>query len=56
MSGSRDPGDAVPPGVAPQTPAPLTEEDRAVRDRLEELSRRKQDPSEDPEAQTGSSD
>ena len=30
-----DPGDAVPPGVAPLTPAPLTEEDRKVLDKLE---------------------
>ena len=30
-----DPGDAVPPGVAPLTPAPLTEQDRKVLDKLE---------------------
>ena len=29
-----DPGDAVPPGVAPQTPAPLNEHDKVVRDKL----------------------
>ena len=29
-----DPGDAVPPGVAPLTPAPLTDEDRKVLDKL----------------------
>jgi hypothetical protein len=33
----RDPGDAVPEGVAPAEPAPLTEEDRKVLKRLEEL-------------------
>ena len=38
--GQRDPGDAVPPGVAPQSPAPLTEEDRKVRDKLERLPQR----------------
>ena len=32
-----DPGDAVPPGVAPQTPAPLTEYDKAVRDKLRRI-------------------
>ena len=30
-----DPGDAVPPGVAPLTPAPLTDEDRKVLDKLQ---------------------
>ena len=33
----RDPGDAVPPGVAPRTPAPLTDQDRKVQDKLEHL-------------------
>ncbi len=37
MDRDRDPGDAVPPGVAPQTPAPLTAEDEAVREQLELL-------------------
>ncbi|WP_458094626.1 hypothetical protein [Roseomonas sp. WA12] len=32
-----DPGDSVPPGVAPRDPAPLTGEDRAVKRKLEEL-------------------
>lgn len=36
MSG-RDPGDAVPPGVAPVEPVPLTDEDRKVLDKLEHL-------------------
>ena len=36
----RDPGDAVPPGVAPQTPAPLTAEDKQARAALERLGRR----------------
>ena len=31
-----DPGDAVPPGVAVQEPAPLSDEDQKVRDRLDE--------------------
>jgi hypothetical protein len=33
----RDPGDAVPPGVAPDDPAPLTHEDRKVKRKLEQL-------------------
>ncbi len=33
----RDPGDAVPPGVAVETPEPLGEEDERVKERLEEL-------------------
>jgi hypothetical protein len=33
----RDPGDAVPEGVAVQDPAPLSEQDKAVKRRLEEL-------------------
>lgn len=35
-----DPGDAVPPGVAVQEPAPLTAEDREARRSLERLSRK----------------
>jgi hypothetical protein len=35
--GERDPGDAVPSGVAVQHPAPLTAEDEAVKHRLEQL-------------------
>ena len=35
-----DPGDAVPPGVAPVEPVPLTEEDRRVKAKLETLPRR----------------
>jgi hypothetical protein len=31
----RDPGDAVPPGVAVQSPAPLSAEDEAVLEKLE---------------------
>ena len=31
----RDPGDAVPPGVAVQSPAPLSAEDQAVLEKLE---------------------
>ncbi len=34
MAKEHDPGDAVPPGVAPQTPAPLSEQDKAVREKL----------------------
>ena len=36
----RDPGDAVPPGVAAATPAPLTETDEAVLHTLEEMPKR----------------
>lgn len=32
-----DPGDSVPPGVAPKYPAPLTGEDLAIKRKLEEL-------------------
>jgi hypothetical protein len=35
----RDPGDAVPPGVAPEDPAPLTDEDRKVKRKLEQLGK-----------------
>ena len=34
---ARDPGDAVPPGVAPQEPVPLTEQDRAVLEKLRRI-------------------
>ena len=37
---NRDPGDAVPPGVAAATPASLTETDEAVLHTLEELPKR----------------
>jgi hypothetical protein len=33
----RDPGDAVPSGVAPAEPVPLNEQDRAVLDKLRHL-------------------
>ncbi len=33
----RDPGDAVPPGVAPVEPVPLTDQDRAILDKLRHL-------------------
>ena len=33
--GERDPGDAVPPGVAMQSPAPLNAADQAVLEKLE---------------------
>ncbi len=36
----RDPGDAVPPGVAATTPAPLTEHDKTVLHTLEDLPKR----------------
>ena len=36
----RDPGDAVPPGVAAATPAPLTDTDEAILHTLEELPKR----------------
>ena len=35
--GDHDPGDSVPTGVAPKYPAPLTEQDRAVKHKLAEL-------------------
>lgn len=35
--GGIDPGDAVPPGVAPLEPAPLTEEEKRVLERLRNL-------------------
>lgn len=34
---NRDPGDSVPEGVAVQEPAPLSEQDKAIKRRLEEL-------------------
>ena len=37
MPDEHDPGDAVPPGVAPQTPAPLSDYDKAVRDKLRRI-------------------
>ena len=39
VSGQReiDPGDAVPPGVAPQEPVPMTPQDEEVRRKLERL-------------------
>jgi len=36
----RDPGDAVPPGVAATTPTPLTEDDETVLHTLEDLPKR----------------
>ncbi len=39
---ARDPGDAVPPGVAPVRPVPLSEHDRAVLEKL------RQQPGEEP--------
>ena len=36
----RDPGDAVPPGVAPQAPVPMTPQDKKIRRALEQLPRR----------------
>ncbi len=33
----RDPGDAVPPGVAVETPEPLNESDEQVKERLEDI-------------------
>ena len=49
MTKDRDPGDAVPPGVAPQTPAPLSAEDKAAREALERLGERTT-PEKNPEA------
>ncbi len=33
----RDPGDAVPPGVAVQVPEPLSDSDKKVKEKLEHL-------------------
>ena len=37
MTTERDPGDAVPPGVAPHEPAPLAAQDDQVRTQLDQL-------------------
>ncbi|HEY8611524.1 MAG TPA: hypothetical protein VIL69_09575 [Roseomonas sp.] len=37
--GGHDPGDSVPSGVAPQEPAPLSEEEREVKRKLEQLGK-----------------
>ena len=37
LSRRRDPGDSVPEGVAPEAPAPLTDHDREVLKKLEDL-------------------
>ena len=47
MPGSRDPGNAVPEGVAPRYPAPLDEHDRAVRRKLEDLPEKQRPESKD---------
>ena len=39
--GEIDPGDSVPPGVAPLEPAPLTEEEKRVLERLRNLPKGK---------------
>ena len=44
----RDPGDAVPPGVAPLEPVPLTQEDREVLEKLEHLGETELPPDEAP--------
>ena len=41
--GGRDPGDAVPPGVAVERPAPLTEQDQKAREKLERLGEKRPD-------------
>ena len=38
--GYHDPGDAVPEGVAPAEPVPLTEQDRQAKRQLERLPKR----------------
>ncbi|WP_376088836.1 hypothetical protein ACE7GA_16870 [Roseomonas sp. CCTCC AB2023176] len=50
MTGKRDfdPGDAVPPGVAPAEPVPLTEHDKAVKRKLERLGGGKGEEPDDP--------
>jgi hypothetical protein len=40
----RDPGDAVPPGVAVKHPAPLTEHDREVLRQLEQMGKQPGNP------------
>lgn len=36
-SAQRDPGDGVPPGVAPISPVPLSEADKKVLEKLEKI-------------------
>lgn len=44
----RDPGDAVPEGVAVQEPAPLSEHDKVVKRKLEEMARSSAKPDNEP--------
>jgi hypothetical protein len=37
LRAARDPGDAVPPGVAPTQPAPLAAEDRKAKRKLDQM-------------------
>ena len=57
MAKDRDPGDAVPPGVAPQTPGPLSREDERAKQKIGHMGEAPQDadrPSQDsPEGGTG---
>ncbi|MFC7737867.1 hypothetical protein ACFQX4_18990 [Roseomonas sp. GCM10028921] len=43
-----DPGDSVPPGVAPLEPAPLSAEDKKVKRKLEELGKDSGEPPTEP--------
>jgi hypothetical protein len=45
QGGGHDPGDSVPPGVAPKYPPPLTAEDRKVKEQLEHLGNGSGEPS-----------
>lgn len=40
MARDIDPGDAVPEGVAPRSPVPLSEHDKAVREKLRHIGER----------------
>lgn len=44
----RDPGDSVPPGVAPAEPVPPTDHDEAVKRKLEQLGGGKPQDRDDP--------
>lgn len=46
--GNHDPGDAVPEGVAVQDPAPLSEDDKAVKRKLEALPQHAKQQAPDP--------
>lgn len=47
-SGRRDPGDAVPEGVAVEQPVPLTPQEKEVKKKLEDLPETARRPSKQP--------